>query len=182
METYYDRAGEKTGRLIYFWGMMLGLAVLAVIGGGIYWLFREVNVNEMDTQLFFVCYTMGAVGALVSVLGRMTGGSNFTIDYEVGRPALRRIGSFRPIIGAIFAIVLYFSLRGGLIQIETGEGSHTAFFYGALAFAAGFSERRTQILSGGAARFLNEDEDEEDQPKRTHHASKRRRVAHGSRN
>ena len=182
VETYYDRAGEKTGRLIYFWGMMLGLAVLAVIGGGIYWLFREVNVNEMDTQLFFVCYTMGAVGALVSVLGRMTGGSNFTIDYEVGRPALRRIGSFRPIIGAIFAIVLYFSLRGGLIQIETGEGSHTAFFYGALAFAAGFSERRTQILSGGAARFLNEDEDEEDQPKRTHHASKRRRVAHGSRN
>ncbi len=91
------------------------------------------------------------------------------------------IGSFRPIIGAIFAIVLYFSLRGGLIQIETGEGSHTAFFYGALAFAAGFSERRTQILTGGAARFLNEEE-EEDEPKRAHHASKSRRVAHGSRN
>ena len=184
VETYYDRAGEKTGRLIYFWGMMLGLATLAVIGGTIYWIFRKVNVNEMDTQLFFICYTMGAAGALVSVLGRMSpgGGGSFTIDYEVGRPALRRVGSFRPIIGAIFAIVLYFSLRGGLIQIETGEGSHTAFFYGALAFAAGFSERRTQILSGGAARFLNEaTEEEEEEPKRTHRSSKRRRVAHGSR-
>ena len=181
VETYYDRAGEKTGRLIYFWGMMLGLTALALIGGSVYWLFRELNVNEMDTQLFFISYTMGAVGALVSVMGRMTGAAgNFTIDYEVGRPALRRVGSFRPIIGAIFAIVLYLSLRGGLIQIETGEGSHTPFFYGALAFAAGFSERRTQILTGGAARFLNHEETEEE-PKHPHHASTRRRVAHGSR-
>jgi hypothetical protein len=181
VETYYDRAGEKTGRLIYFWGMMLGLAALALVGGAVYSIFRELNVNEMDTQLFFVCYTMGAVGALVSVMGRMTGGAgNFAIDYEVGRPALRRIGSFRPIIGAIFAIVLYFSLRGGLIQIETGEGSHTAFFYGALAFAAGFSERRTQILTGGAARFLNEGAAEEEEPKRTRHKSRRRGAALGS--
>jgi hypothetical protein len=183
VETYYDRAGEKTGRLIYFWGMMLGLAALAVVGAVVYSIFRELNVNEMDTQLFFVCYTMGAVGALVSVMGRMSGGGdNFTIDYEVGRPALRRVGSFRPIIGAIFAIVLYFSLRGGLIKIETGEGSHTAFFYGALAFAAGFSERRTQILTGGAARFLHEGTAEEEEPKTPRRKSRRRRVAHGSGN
>ena len=183
VETYYDRAGEKTGRLIYFWGMMLGLAALAVIGVAVYSIFLKVNVNDMDTQLFFVSYTMGAVGALVSVMGRMSGaGGNFTIDYEVGRPALRRVGSFRPIIGAIFAIVLYFSLRGGLIQIETGEGSHTAFFYGALAFAAGFSERRAKIITGGAARFLNEGQpdEEEEEPKSTRHKSRRRRAALGS--
>ena len=43
----------------------------------------------------------------------------------------------------------------------------TAFFYGALAFAAGFSERRTQILTGGAARFLGDQESEEDEARRT---------------
>jgi len=172
VETYYDRAGEKTGRLIYFWGMMLGLATLAVIGSAVYSLFKTLDVSQMETQLFFVCYTMGAVGALVSVMARMTAGGNFTIDYEVGRPALRRLGSFRPIIGAIFAIVLYFSLRGGLIQVSAGDSDPTPFFYGALAFAAGFSERRAKIITGGAARFLGEAEEEEGEPKGAPHVSK----------
>ena len=179
METYYDRAGEKTGRLIYFWGMMLGLATLAVIGGGVYALLWKLDVQRADIQQFFICYTMGAVGALVSVMARMSSGGNFTIDYEVGRPALRRIGSFRPMIGAIFAIVLYFSLRGGLIQIHAGDGEPTAFFYGALAFAAGFSERRTQILTGGAARFLGDQESEEDEPKRGPRARAEARESRG---
>jgi len=99
----------------------------------------------------------------------------------VGRPALRRVGSFRPIIGAIFAIVLYFSLRGGLVQIHSGDGEPTAFFYGALAFAAGFSERRTKIITGGAARFLGDQEHEEDEPKKDHpHASKHVRAEAGA--
>ena len=178
VETYYDRAGEKTGRLIYFWGMMLGLGVLAVIGSAVYALFWQLDVKAVDTEQFFICYTMGAVGALVSVMARMTAGGSFTIDYEVGRPALRRLGSFRPIIGAIFAIVLYFSLRGGLIQIHAGNGNPTAFFYGALAFAAGFSERRAKIITGGAARFLGEQEPDEDEPKKAPpHAPKGRRAA-----
>ena len=183
VETYYDRAGEKTGRLIYFWGMMLGLAslaTLAVVGSVVYSIFGNFEVQDPDTQLFFVCYTMGAVGALVSVMGRMTTGGSFSIDYEVGRPALRRVGSFRPIIGAIFAIVLYFSLRGGLIQVHAGEGDHTGFFYGALSFAAGFSERRAKIITGGAARFLGEEQADEGEQKSAPHGSKQRRAAAGA--
>ena len=177
VERYYDRAGEKTGRLIYFWGMMLGLvalAALAVLGSLVYSIFGTFHVKDRDTQLFFVCYTMGAVGGLVSVMIRMAAGGNFSIDYEVGRPALRRVGSFRPIIGAIFAIVLYFSLRGGLIQIQAGNGEHTGFFYGALAFAAGFSERRAKIINGGTARFLGSEEPEDGDQKGSSHAAKGR--------
>jgi hypothetical protein len=169
VEAYYDRAGEKTGRLIYFWGMMLGLAALAalaVVGSAVYSIFGTFHLRDADTQLFFVCYTMGAVGALVSVMNRMAGGGNFVIDYEVGRPVLRRVGSFRPILGAIFAVVLYFSLRGGLIQIETGTSEHTGFFYGALAFVAGFSERRAKILMGGASRVLGDGAEEEGDSKK----------------
>jgi hypothetical protein len=169
VEAYYDRAGEKTGRLIYFWGMMLGLAALAalaVAGSAVYSIFGTFHLRDADTQLFFVCYTMGAVGALVSVMNRMAGGGNFVIDYEVGRPVLRRVGSFRPILGAIFAVVLYFSLRGGLIQIETGTSEHTGFFYGALAFVAGFSERRAKILMGGASRVLGDGAEEEGDSKK----------------
>ena len=55
-----------------------------------------------DTKTFFVCYTMGAIGAIVSVLTRMTTkGRDAFLDYEVGRPSLRRVGSFRPVIQPI---------------------------------------------------------------------------------
>jgi hypothetical protein len=179
VETYYDRAGEKTGRLIYFWGMMLGiaaLAVLAAIGTGLYGLFGNFQLDDRNTQAFYVSYTMGAVGALVSVMTRMAGGGNFTIDYEVGRPALRRVGSFRPVMGAIFAVVLYLSLRGHIIPLETTTSDHDLIYvYGALAFATGFSERRAKIVLGGASRILGEGDPEDGEPKGS--SSKKRRTA-----
>jgi hypothetical protein len=58
------------------------------------------------------------------------------------------------VLGAVFAIVLYFSLRGGLIQLKTPAGHETTFFYSTLAFIAGFSERRARIVLGGAERVL----------------------------
>jgi hypothetical protein len=184
VETYYDSAGEKTGRLIYFWGMMLGiaaLAVLAAIGTGLYALFGDFSLDDTQTQTFYVCYGMGAVGALVSVMTRMAGGGKFAIDYEVGRPALRRIGSFRPIIGAIFAVVLYLSQRGGIVDFQslTGESTSVAF-YGALAFATGFSERRAKIVLGGASKILGEGEAEEGEPKEPTGKQRRGRPAAGA--
>jgi hypothetical protein len=89
-------------------------------------------------------------------MARMGSGKeeSFSLDYEVGRKAIRRIGSFRPVIGAIFAVVLYFALRGGLLQLKTASGNNTTFFYATLAFLAGFSERRARIVLGSAERVL----------------------------
>jgi hypothetical protein len=71
----------------------------------------------------------------------------------VGRPSLRRIGSFRPIIGAVFGVVVYFALKSDLITLKTSSGQ-TDYFYATIAFVAGFSERRARILLGGAERML----------------------------
>ena len=54
VEHYYDRAGEKTGRLVYFWGMLIGvvaLAVLAVPGVLIYGLFGNYDRGQREDVL-----------------------------------------------------------------------------------------------------------------------------------
>lgn len=167
VEQYYDRAGEKTGRLVYFWGMLTGvvaLAVLAVPGALIFRIFGDYSLESEGAKTFFVCYGMGAVGAIVSVMMRMatTTGKGF-VDYEVGRPSLRRVGSFRPVIGAIFGVVTYFALKSGLIQLSGQEANYSLYFYATVAFIAGFSERWAKVLLGGAERVLGGDDEQDDE-------------------
>jgi hypothetical protein len=158
VESYYDRAGEKTGRLVYFWGMLIGILVLGLVaipGALIFRIFGSYSFDDPAVRDFFVCYALGAVGAIVSVMTRMAqkSGSGF-IDYEVGRPSLRRVGSFRPIIGAVFGFVVFLALKSGLVQLQPGAESQSAYFYATLAFLAGFSERRAMVMLGGAEKML----------------------------
>jgi hypothetical protein len=163
VERYYDRAGEKTGRLVYFWGMLIGVVALgafAVPGLLLYRLFGEYD--QESARIFFVCYAMGAVGAIVSVMMRMASKSSAGfLDYEVGRPSLRRVGSFRPIIGAVFGVVVYFALKSDLITLKTSSGQ-SEYFYATVAFIAGFSERRARILLGGAEKVLGGGDGDDD--------------------
>ena len=162
LEAYYRRAGEETGRIVYFWGMMIGIAALGVIGAvgaALLWQIGELDWHDPATQNLFASYTMGAVGAVVSVLSRMASGKRerFHVDFEVGRPPIRRVASFRPFIGAVFALVLYFALRGDVIQLGAENGKQAPLeYYAVLSFFAGFSERwvrgvlsPVQSLAGG---------------------------------
>lgn len=159
VEEYYGRAGSNAGRIVYFWGMMIGvvdIALLAPVVAGIFYLFGLYDSQGSELQTFFACYAAGAVGALVSVMSRMNQGEDkFSIDYEVGRNSIRRMGSFRPILGAVFGVVLYFTLSSGILQTEIPPDDSQAFFYyGTLAFIAGFSERFTKVILGGAERAV----------------------------
>ena len=140
---------------------------MAVLGSLIYSLLADFELKDEGTKTFFVCYGMGAIGAIISVLTRMAAkGSDAFLDYEVGRPSLRRVGSFRPVIGAVFAVVLYFALRSGLVQLSTTDSSanEQIFFYATLAFVAGFSERKARVLLGGATKILGDGGDDEHAP------------------
>jgi hypothetical protein len=147
LDRFYRRAGEASGRIVFFWGMMLGVAALAGIAAAgivLLELIGELDFDDTAQQNLFASYAMGAVGAVVSVLSRMAAGTKekFNIDFEVGRPPIRRVASFRPFIGAVFALVLYFALRGNLVQLGTdAEGEEPLEYYAVLSFFAGFSER-----------------------------------------
>jgi hypothetical protein len=154
IERYYASAGEKAARIVYFWGMIVGVAFAATVGfalAGVLWRTGWFNQPQrLRTETFFVCFIAGGIGAVVSVLMRMSS-NKFQVDYEVGRSTIRRLGSFRPFIGAVFGMALYFLFRSGISQVSVPSAPpKTVFFFGILAFLAGFNERWTNVLFGKA--------------------------------
>jgi hypothetical protein len=105
-------------------------------------------------QTFFATYVAGGIGAVVSVLMRMSS-KKFQVDFEVGRSTIRRLGSFRPFIGAVFGVALYFLFLSGILRMTLpSDAKTTFFFFGILAFLAGFNERWTNVLFGQAERTV----------------------------
>jgi hypothetical protein len=164
VQAYYERAGTATGRIVFFWGMMTGLAALAMIalaGGLLLWAIGDLDWDDPATRNLLASYSFGAIGAVVSVLTRMASGkkSSFYVDFEVGRAPLRRLGSFRPLVGAVFALVLYFALLGDLVQLG-GDGDEPFEYYAVLSFFAGFSERWVRGVLSPVAQLADGGDDE----------------------
>jgi hypothetical protein len=159
IEKYYDRAASNAARFLYFWGMLAGAViagaaavVIALIAAAS---FDVIKLDSTNTRFFFACYTAGALGAIVSVLTRMRS-DRFSLDYEVGRAPAFWLGAFRPFIGAIFGLVIYFALRSELVQWREPDTRRAFFFFTFLAFVSGFSERLAHVILGGAERTIQE--------------------------
>ena len=163
IEDYYHRAATKAGRIVYVSGMLLGMAIAAVaapILAGILWLagtLESGSVQGLETT--FVCYGAGAIGALVSALSRMGNGpGTFNVDFEIGRPLLRRLGVYKPFVGAVFGVATYFLLASELLASKAPGEEQALYFYGIVAFFAGFSERFTGVVFGNAQRMFTKDD------------------------
>jgi len=157
LEDYYDRAGQKHARQIYVTGMGVGalcLIPLAVGAAGLLAVFGVLDLGSDGVQRFFACFAAGALGAIVSVLSRMAGKrGGFIVDHEIGDAGIRRLGGYRPLIGAVFGVTLYFLARTSLLHLE--PGLRTFPFFVVVAFLAGFSERWTQVVLGGAEKTVS---------------------------
>jgi hypothetical protein len=157
IEKYYDRAASNAARFLYFWGMLAGALVAAaagvliasIVGSG----FGVIDLGAASTRFFFACYAAGALGAIVSVLTRMRS-DRFALDYEVGRMPAFGLGAFRPFIGAVFGLFIYFALQSELLQLQKPDEGKAFFFFTLFAFVAGFSERLTHVILGGAERTV----------------------------
>ncbi|HYK06189.1 MAG TPA: hypothetical protein VEW11_00330 [Gaiellaceae bacterium] len=141
IEEHYQQAASREAQIVYLGGMLGGVLALCAITVpvGILLAASDVPVN---LTTFFGCLIAGALGALVSVVTRMSA-DKFHVRHEVGRSYVQRVAAFRPFIGGVFGLLVYFALQGGLIrQLDVPEDSRDRFaFFLVLAFAAGFSER-----------------------------------------
>jgi hypothetical protein len=133
-------------------GMIAGfllLAPLAALAALLIWIFGALDLHSAGVQAFFACIAAGGLGAVVSVLSRMASPSKFDIDPEVGRQALFFLGAFRPFVGAVFGLALYFLLQSSLLQVSSANKFAT---YVVAAFLGGFSERFVKVMLHGAER------------------------------
>ncbi len=163
IEEYYLRIAGKAGRIVYVTGMIVGAVFIALLCTLVavvlaVWYPRGWTANE---SYLLLCAGAGAAGALTSVLARMNSiGGSFTIDVELGRPLLRRLGLYKPFVGAIFGVAVYWIFTAGLVaktQIPNEAHNSRIFFFGITAFLAGFSERFTGVIFGGAERLISGD-------------------------
>src|SRR5438046_3252466 len=150
MAQYYLRTGATAGRVVYVSGMIAAATAIAVVCAVLAVVLEtSSHVWRSGTEFLLLSTSAGAVGALISVLSRMSGGDDrFSVDFEVGRPLLRRLGLYKPFVGAVFGVGTYFLILSGVLPAKTSN--HELYFYGVVAFLAGFSERFTGVIFGNA--------------------------------
>jgi hypothetical protein len=148
-----DLAVQTENRLAqqtYLMGMIPGLIIVGLLIWAVTVLgLRPISPlglpNTLDLQ-----YVLGggALGALLSVLGRTTSAQlskSLRVDTQAGTPLVVSAGAFRPILGALLALSVYVLIGSGLLPIRIPTSpSQSLFFIFAISLLAGFSERLAQ--------------------------------------
>jgi hypothetical protein len=149
-EQFMLRCAARRAQGKYLKGMLLGSAGTGVVVAAVATaLLVGDHFTRLAGQLLLVA-TAGAIGAVVSVLWRMTSGSfrmNLpTLSHEMKGTDVRLMAAFRPVIGLVFALAVIVLVMGALIPVDQRSGvTQTALFAG-IAFMAGFSERLAQDM------------------------------------
>jgi hypothetical protein len=152
-QDYYLRAALRYAKVDYIWGMVFGVcgcAAFIAVSAFSTWAIFNPNFTGGTLFSFFWAAVAGSVGAIVSVMSRMTFGE-LTLDYEAGREILIMLGAFRPVIGMVFGAAMWVLSASGVFAIVPNELGQPHFFQILIAFLAGFSERFAQDMLSRAA-------------------------------
>jgi hypothetical protein len=144
---YFDRSAQRHAQFEYYRGMGLALlmtlacvGLVALVGSVLDWRFVEVTAG----QALLLSAALGASGSLISATTRINR-ARFDLPQgwdEAGTKTLRAMGTVRTFMGAMFGIVAYVLLAGGLLSVSGPEQSDLAlYFYAGVGFLAGFTER-----------------------------------------
>ena len=139
----YIRSAIWGAQLAYCQGMIFGLLALLVVLAGIGLL--GTSIDETEFSRILMTLGAGGVGALVSVMHRLTT-DRLRLNPTAEHNSLRLLGGFRPVLGGILGLAVYVLISGDLLNISVPSSSpiRTLYFLAGIAFLAGFSERLAQ--------------------------------------
>ena len=148
----YREFVDAATKLVYVGGVALGVALLALL----YTMIASTLVAEgVSEKTIIGCLLAGAIGATVSVITRISNGTlSLGFDFRFARGATLFMGAMRPWIGSVFALLMFFMVTSGFVEILQipADGINRFYYLCVLGFAAGFSERWAQdTLTGGLA-------------------------------
>jgi hypothetical protein len=143
LQEFADQAAIRAALKHYVIGVLLGgIAVSASA-----WSASTIAMFEQaPTQDLVRAIAAGGLGAILSVMIRISRGQRLDVDTTQESFMTCMAGSFRPVIGGALGVALYVLLKADLIPLQIpGESDGAApYFFTAIAFLAGFSERWAQ--------------------------------------
>jgi hypothetical protein len=148
----YHRIGLARGQVHYVTAAALGAAVTVALTG-------IAIAFGIPSDLTIVAGVLagGAVGALLSVLERLTRGA-LRVEFESGFTALTVSGITRPVVGALSGLTLLVLVKGSIVLplVRQAAASDQVYFFCGLALIAGFSERLLKDVLGNASGSLGD--------------------------
>ncbi|WP_139177277.1 hypothetical protein [Geodermatophilus siccatus] len=143
LQEFADQAAVRAALKHYVQGLFIGGG--AVVASA--WTASQVHMFEQAPTLDLVrAIAAGGLGAIISVLIRISRGQRLDVD-TTQEPFLTCLaGSSRTVIGGALGVALYVLLKAEFIPLEIPAASDAAapYFFTAIAFLAGFSERWAQ--------------------------------------
>ena len=104
IQAHYEQAAAREAQIVYLGGMLAGVLALCAVTVPV-GLLLAASDTPLNMTTFFGCLIAGALGALVSVVTRMSA-DKFHVRHEVGRSYVQRVAAFRPFIGGVFGLLV----------------------------------------------------------------------------
>lgn len=133
-------AAQRAAQIRYFDGTLIGIVGIVLVTAGVAFAARSW-IGEAILGPPALAAAAGGIGAWVSVLFRFSF-DNIVLDSAADPNHLRRLGIFRPVIGAIVSLAVYSLVGSGILPIEVPAAAEQHLLFVAfVGFVSGFSER-----------------------------------------
>ena len=158
VRAFYAHAAPKRARLRYLGGVVAGFAFTIVLAALLLLVLSFSSVSSADREEIVAIWIAGAVGAVVSVMQRVSSDS-LVVHHEAGRAELFLLGAIRPLLGGAIGVALYALFAGGILDfaMPDNENVREIYYFAGIGFLSGFSERFAQdMLVRSATGFTQE--------------------------
>ncbi|MDE0154617.1 MAG: hypothetical protein OXI88_11685 [Gammaproteobacteria bacterium] len=133
----------------------LGLLLYVILAAAMILLPTLINNTDhflgVPIELLIAVIFGGGLGSVISITVRIQDFSNME---KTDRFVLIAIGFFKPVIGTGFALFVFALIRSGMLPLAFEADTEVYFFF-AIAFLTGFSERFARGIADGTERQIS---------------------------